>query len=364
MNEKKKVGIIGYGGILGQGLLKELGQNYNLRLGQRHINKKKSVDKNIEIQALDLFQEKQLQNFLQGLDAVVNCAGPSWHSGNRVALAAADEKVVYIDAFGADSIAECLKNATTTCIIGAGVFPGFSGIFPQYLCQEYGITNIESLYMLSFSSEKGSVGSVTDLILSSIEGFGKTDHFYKGGQLKKVQKERKIFKGFEPELLFREYINRETISIAQRLGANEAHWINVRKEDNNSSDEMIKQFTINYCYEKDIRKLMKNIQEKYLSTQDKSYEEYRIGCYIEGRCADIPTSIQCVIYLKDSVDINAIVLTQALAQALEEKECGFKYAYEFVDLDTVMKRVKRSSKLIKIESEYSKREISEIEGEI
>lgn len=354
MSEKKKVGILGYGGVLGQGLLGELKERYILRLGQRRTIQSEK-DKNWEIQTVDLFQDEQLHRFLEGLDAVVNCAAPSWYSGSRVALAAISQGIPYIDAFGADTIAKDIDGNQGTCIIGTGSFPGFSGILPLYLIEEYKLTQVDCFHMVAFSNEKNSVGAVADLILSSVGGFGRADQFYRNGKFEYAKEMGRLFPGFDSTFKFSEYINSETVRVAQRVKANEAHWVNVRRKVDDKADEIVRNITLKYAYNHDFNALIKEIKNRYLSVHNVKSEEYKIGCYIEGKREKEPISVQCVLSLKNSNYINTEVLAQTLVQVLEEeRNIGFRYACEFTNPQEVMKRIKRSPGLIKIVFEAQK----------
>ncbi len=62
MCDMVKIGILGYGGKIGTALLKHLGNQYQLRLGQRNIAGK--IYENAEYEEVDVHNEQAVNKFI------------------------------------------------------------------------------------------------------------------------------------------------------------------------------------------------------------------------------------------------------------------------------------------------------------
>ncbi len=100
---KPRIGIIGGAGLTGRQLAGALAESdFALRLGGRNLGALQAVAGPIGAQAwqLDLFDAKALDRFLQGLEVVVNCAGPFVETGVPVAESCLRSRVHMLDIAG------------------------------------------------------------------------------------------------------------------------------------------------------------------------------------------------------------------------------------------------------------------------
>jgi hypothetical protein len=344
MNTKKyKIGILGYGGKVGTKLLELISSQYSLRLGRRSIPRDR-VYPDAEYVKADIFNDAELNSFMTGLDAVVNCAAPSYKIKDRVALSAAGQRISYVDAFGAGPVETGLNKQEGNFIIGAGSFPGFSGILPVYLAKEYELDSIDCINMISSSNEISSPGAVIDLILSSIDQFGKANHYYCGGKTIRCNSTRSEWAGFDSNAIYSEYINAETLKVAKKLNAYEAHWINVQKDVSNS--EYIKDITKDFIRYKDYEKVERRVKE-YFVNQRVYDENYKIACCITGRRGDSSINLYTLMEFKDSNTINAEILAMALDSVLvEKKPINILWAFEYLKPAETVKRIKNCEGIV------------------
>ncbi len=145
--KKKVIGILGFRGLVGCGaleMLKSTGK-YKLHLGSRSIStdEKQIVEsEHISYQKVDLVDRQQLEIFCRPCDLVINCAGPSSKILSTVAQVCIDNNKLYVDPSGdktmVKSISDYLKSmqAPPACVLSAGVYPGLTEIFVNYLAEE------------------------------------------------------------------------------------------------------------------------------------------------------------------------------------------------------------------------------------
>lgn len=116
---------------------------------------------------VDAFEPDSVRRLARGCRAVVNCAGPSYIIGDRVA-AALPAGVVYIDPFGGNLFegygGEGLR------IVNAGCTPGLSGVLVRHLASR--LDACTAVTVCSGGQEKGGVAGFADVILSTRHGYG------------------------------------------------------------------------------------------------------------------------------------------------------------------------------------------------
>ena len=356
--EKKKVGILGCSGRIGRALAEELKDKYFLRLGCRNIrrdSKEESIGHDVEYRQVDIEKEDDRRAFMKGMDVVINCAPASWLHSLTLAKSAEEENVIYIDPFGSEKILKEKETPGRKWIIGAGSFPGLSGIYPKYIAAATGIEKIRRLDMVAYMNDENTVGAVTDLILSSVYGFGRGNTYYADKTLRKVTEEGAHYDGFDVRLRGSDYMNEETRAVAEELQVSEAHWINMRSEECKKNDMEIQKITLQYIRDRDTDELRARIGEVIRSQEEVEVtpwdrEKYgskcQIGCYFAGEHEGRAVTVKSKLGMDDSNTLNVLVLKQTLKQALEEPDrLGICRAMDFLDPDRIMKKVLRSGSL-------------------
>ncbi|MCR4652869.1 MAG: saccharopine dehydrogenase NADP-binding domain-containing protein [Eubacterium sp.] len=357
--EKKKVGILGCSGRIGRALAEELKDKYFLRLGCRNIRRnslEETIGRDVEYRQVDIEKEDNRRAFIKGLDVVINCAPASWLHSLTLAKSAEEENIIYIDPFGSEELLKEKVTPERKWIIGAGSFPGLSGIYPKYIAAATGIENIRRMDMVAYMNDENTVGAVTDLILSSVFGFGRGNTYYADGTLKKVTEDGRHYDGFDGRLRGSDYMNEETRTVAEELRVAEAHWINMRSEECKKNDMDIQKITMQYIRDKNPDVLRARIgavirsQEEEGEHSRKDREKYgskcQIGCYFTGECEGASVEVKSKLGMDDSNSLNVLVLKQTLKQALEKPDSlGICRAMDFLDPERLMKKVLGSASL-------------------
>jgi hypothetical protein len=227
------VGILGCGGAVGRIAMKLLKKSYSIRGGQRRFPKNLDDDLDFQWMKADAYDEDSLNDFCRGCEVILNCAGPSYCIGDRLAIAAQKAGASYVDVFGADflekSLVEKNYNKKGIFIISAGNFPGLSAILPCWLANQ-GFTKVEKIKIYSGGIEKSTWSACADVLLSSVSGFGIPDSIFRDGSIikKNNQYRNKVFiPGFDVEVYAQDFINSETVKLARVLNLREARGINI-----------------------------------------------------------------------------------------------------------------------------------------
>jgi hypothetical protein len=114
-----------------------------LRLGGRHPGRAAALAAALNgagavTMGVDATDPDSLDPFCAGARVVLNCAGPAYLIGDRVAAAAARAGADYVDAAGDDHLLTRLVAAAWgrppqwTALISAGLMPGLTGLLPRY----------------------------------------------------------------------------------------------------------------------------------------------------------------------------------------------------------------------------------------
>ena len=231
MNEV--IGILGYGGKMGSALTSIIPKQLPIKLGQRHI---RYIDReNVEYQQVDICDAVSMRAFTKGITILINCAGPSLKLLDFAAKAAAEAGIPYVDAFGGDILEERLRKSGLkgSFVLNAGSFPGLTGAFPIEMANRY-FEHVECFSLELNNHENWGKASALDLVFSAIHHYGKANYYYKDGTLILCEEDATpdAADGFSKS----EYINQETVAIAEMLGASEAHLIQVRADMQEGKD--------------------------------------------------------------------------------------------------------------------------------
>lgn len=344
------VGILGYEGAIGKIAMNLLKESYTIRGGQRRPPK--NLEDNLDFQWMkaDAYDEASLDNFCSGCEVILNCAGPSYCIGDRVAIAAQKAGAYYIDAFGADILEKALleKNyhKKGTFIISAGNFPGLSAILPCWLAKQ-GFETVEKMDIFSGGIEKSTWSACADVLLSSISGFGTPDAIFRDGSIIKSNyeyKDKVFVPGFNQEFYIQDFINSETVKLARALNLKEARWINI------INNKLVKDIMAKACSRLIIDKSGKALNETVTKVNDLinmhiggNKQWYTMMVEIEGIINKKQARKRAILSTSNSCELSGVVAATAVERVLEgNTHNGVYWAFECLDPAKVVEKLIRT----------------------
>ncbi|MEO0034377.1 MAG: hypothetical protein RLZZ501_400 [Pseudomonadota bacterium] len=228
-----RIGLLGSGGAVGRAALALLARESALTLRDGHRQARPVQGDRSETVAIDAEDPAALARFCAGCAVVLNCAGPSWRIGDRVARAAAAAGADYVDAFGGNRLARLLAPWAATAgrrfVLCAGSYPGLSELLPCWLATQ-GFDRVERLAGFAGGREACSPAAGADLLLSTRDGFGRAGAAWDGvaarpGAL--TPREGAEIPGFPGRVHAQPFLSRDLERTAARLGLTWAEWYNV-----------------------------------------------------------------------------------------------------------------------------------------
>ncbi|HEX5494386.1 MAG TPA: saccharopine dehydrogenase NADP-binding domain-containing protein [Mycobacteriales bacterium] len=140
------VGVVGASGVVGRAAAAALRERgvHRLRLGGRGRQALRAVADTLgpgaEPVGVDVCHRTELVEFCRGCQVVLNCTGPSYLVGDRVARAALAAGADYVDVAGDVPVHRSLAGsdlvtAGRTVVLSAGMLPGLSGLVPRWLAE-------------------------------------------------------------------------------------------------------------------------------------------------------------------------------------------------------------------------------------
>ncbi|BBB92141.1 MAG TPA: saccharopine dehydrogenase NADP-binding domain-containing protein [Methylomusa anaerophila] len=196
---KKTIGIMGATGYVGREAVKTLlaFTDHNIMLGGREPEKLRSIFPAMESRGdclhADIYNRDQLYYFCSKCDLVINCAGPAKQILDRVAAAAIDQGVHYVDVAGDIHLYKQLRKRNQEIaekkllfIVSAGVYPGLSEVVPAYVAETY-FDEIDLLAVF-FAGQGGfSLNAAYDIVCSIEEDTGLGMTYCKNGAAQKIE---------------------------------------------------------------------------------------------------------------------------------------------------------------------------------
>jgi hypothetical protein len=232
------VGIVGGYGAVGAataGLLSDMGVAA-LRVGGRRLDPAERLLAGLAAagaaQAVDAFDAGSLARFCAGCQVVVNCAGPSYQIGDRVARAAQSAGAHYVDPGGDDPVAAALEaggpHGAWTAILSAGMMPGLSSMLARWLARE--LDSVERLTAYIGTMDHLTPAGAGDYLLSLGGGFGTAQAAWRAGAfahdaLSPAADIRLAF--FPGPVTAYPFFSTEAERLVRDLGIRDADWYNV-----------------------------------------------------------------------------------------------------------------------------------------
>lgn len=335
--KREVVGIIGISGQVGKRVIHNMKDRYNIRGGQRNIEIVKEQYTglpNIEILCVDIFNSQELKEFCIGCTVVVNCAGPSFSIGARVAEAATLADAIYVDVYGSINLKNLLmKNNISNknvFILSAGAYPGFSEILPLYVMTEK-FDEVSKMQIYVGNKETIGYASAVDYVLSAKNAFGISEGSIKNCEIviesSSVGKQA-LIDVIGEKVLLSKYLFNELKDMAINQKISNICFYNIIPEDK------LHQLLFESCREvmemKDMEevnlKIQKAVKEKVITPW------FVIGVEAIGTKNHKNTKINMMLKNKDSYEITAKVLEVVIEKCIKNTfQKGIYWAHEYVD---------------------------------
>ena len=336
------IGILGGTGEIGKRIVALCGEEYNVRASY-HSRKPENIVSSVEYLPVDLNDSSQLRSFMQGCDIVINCAGSSFMTGEKAAIAAAETGAAYIDPFGAGFLAEKLAPYAdkNKFVLMSGCFPGMTGIMAEYLCR--GFSKVETINGINIDHQVPSLYGTVDFILSGIRGFGEASMFYSAGSKIRDNSETVFTDHSGNRVNAQYYYNTELDDIVRKYVPDRAAWYAPVL-----SGELIgiMQKAVFACLasgdDNAVIEHAKNIKQAVKSAGASGDCEIQIT--VDGTVNSQKFERKLTLFSpKGSSDISAAILF-ASAEAILSGEYGngIYYAYQVADPDHAMELCRRS----------------------
>lgn len=234
------VAVVGAYGGAGEAAVRRLDQWAigPLRLGGRDCGRATALAKSLTVpatgDAVDAADPADLDRFCAGAAVVLNCAGPAYRIGDRVAAAAARAGTGYVDAAGDDAFRSTLTGAGWPrppgwpAVISAGVQPGLTGLLPRYAAA--GMPGrVTRLLAYVGGRDRFTHAAAADYVTTGAE-FGEPLAAWRHGA--RVPRALAPLVGvplpFFPEpVTAQPYLSGETERVARDLGLDEVDWYSV-----------------------------------------------------------------------------------------------------------------------------------------
>ena len=345
MMEETLIGVIGSSGFIGRKLCEQLIKKYNVRGGQRsprYADANLSTNR-ISWQYVDVFDEMSLESFCSGCDIVINCAGPTYKIGDRIAVVANRNGSDYVDIFGGGYLEyqlykECIEGKNYK-IFAAGSMPGFSGIALKWLISKFDIIQKIKVYEGSF--EKSGISACEDIILSSVKNFGLKDTYVEDMKYirKGLEQESVLIPGVPEPVYCQYYLTQEIQHLQKKYSIP-----NIKVYHMNSNQklaDMLSQACFEAVFsEENVRNNAMKIYSLLNDMASKKETWYAYVVEAEGIIGHQLYQKRLVIRAKESALINVGVLESVLDEIVKrEKNYGILWAYDFVDAESVMQKL-------------------------
>lgn len=230
---------------------------------------------------------------------------------------------------------EELYNYESTMIIGAGSFPGLSGILPVWIRKEQQESEIRRVNIFAGGNEHITASACADFLLSTFSQFGKIDSYYSHQQIKKTENiTERVPLIFPDTAEIMEYLPDEIYLSAEYSRIDELHWYNVQtnSEYRNIIQEALLKLMISQEYEY-VNRLAENVKRKLENKREESKTWYRIWLEIETVTEKKNYGYEAL----DSYKINgriAAFCAEALCSGICQK--GIYWPFEILDAEIVM----------------------------
>lgn len=247
---------------------------------------------------------------------------------------------IYIDTYGTSELKRELINrniASSGCyILGAGVYPGLTGIALNYLVKKY--PNIKRWKGMAGSCEPIAAGAAEDLLYSCLYGFGIENAYWKDGQIK-VPKRKKIEEIYIAQIQKTKsitlFLPDEILQIAKENDLEAIRWYNVLP--NKEYMTILKKVYQKLLQRYDIGKEIQEFEE----ITRKSTEHWNIISFSSDEEGVGQILVKFEISNTSAYKMTGIVAALlAIKITRTERKSGIWNAYETIDMQYVLDKLR------------------------
>lgn len=176
------IGVIGGYGAVGRSAVTHLARwgHTDLVVAGRHPRETGDVP----AERLDVEDPGALAAFCSRCRVVVNCAGPSYRFGERVARAAWEAGADYVDAGGDDPLQARLSAGNASgelvAVLSAGMLPGLTGLLPRLGADD--LDHVEGVMAYAGGLDRFTPAAAADYAASLRNGFGHSRAAWRNGR--------------------------------------------------------------------------------------------------------------------------------------------------------------------------------------
>lgn len=355
------IGIIGATGTLGKKVTYTLLKrgSYSLYLGIRNIEKAKSILGEEVVKKygckLDIYQQNQLKEFCSKCDYIINCVGPSSVIKDSVARMCLDACTNYVDIGGGISLYKLIaRMEKEICdkklifLIGAGVYPGLSEIFPRFLSRRMSQIDIYEEFFAGIGNF--SQNAAYDIVCGISEENGSGMAWIDEGMIKKGGNLHHSYLFPEPLGKLDTYpvISEEFLITIKKCEISKAYFYNTYPSKD-IFNQFIKIGALRlYRTEEEKINSAHALIKAYSKIEEnkKAYTMFYIRCkgYLERKYGWLTTIFS---YNGNWNDLSGIVAGKLVELIIEqpEKKVGCYFASQTVDSEKIIKELKEDTNI-------------------
>lgn len=304
-------------------------------------------------QFVDIQDKQKLFEFCRDCKIIINCIGSSRNINLNLAFMAHEVGAIYIDTYGTGKLKKELVNrdiVNSGCyILGAGVYPGLTGIAMNYLVKKY--PSIKKWKGMAGSYEPIGAGAAEDLLYSCLYGFGIENAYWKHGQIK-VPKRKEIEEIYIPQLQKTKnialFLPDEILQIAKENDLETIRWYNILPNKEHMA-------IMKKAYQKLLQRndIATEIQEFEEITR-KSTEHWNIISFNSDDAEVGQILVKLEISNTSAYKMTGIVAALlAIRSAQTKRKSGIWNAYETIQMQYVFEKLQEEGVFIKETQEVS-----------
>ncbi|MFD3156843.1 saccharopine dehydrogenase NADP-binding domain-containing protein [Haloimpatiens sp. FM7330] len=365
----KRIGIIGATGNIGKTLITEIIDNTNLSLiiGCRDISK---VDKyfkannRVNVMKLNINDNNELLRFCNQCQIIINCSSPSSLFYNKVVLVCLEKNIDYIDVSGNMELfdylndqREVIEHKKLSYILSAGIYPGFTEIYPYYISNMFDV-KINNLTVYFSSIGEISTNAAYDFVSSFNHNHAQGMSYYKEGDIKKIDSSKSTNIDSPSDILLSEMypiINHEFADmIDKNKSIGEAYFFNAYPNKSVFNEFMVIKIMGMYKKHKEKLESAKSLQNKYYSMFKEYGNHTKLYVNIKGEKDNKKALIKSSFEFNGSSNcISAIVAYSAMNAILNKKEyLGLTFPYFVIDIEDCLNKLQEKGAKMNTSIEY------------